>query len=136
MAFSRELPHERLRQRMSALAKRGAAEDTEHPAGLAAGVLSFAEQAERNPRSPRDLFDLVRSGLDNLKLDLEKGDASEARLLRRADHETEMRTSFANRLRLAARGRYSVLPEEELADATRSDLESTRQASMHWFQSS
>jgi len=85
-------------------------------------VSSFAEQAERDPRSARDLFDLSCSRLDDLKLDIEEGDASEARILSRVDQETELRTWFANRLRLAARGRYSVPPEEELADATRPDL--------------
>ena len=122
MAFSRELPHERSRHRMVVLAHRRAAEDAEQEAWLASDVLSFAEQAEREPRSARDLFDLVCNRLDDLKLDLEEGDASEARILRRVDQETELRTWFANRLRLAARGRYSVPPEEELADATRPDL--------------
>src|SRR5215510_13290334 len=122
MAFSRELPHERSRHRMVVLAHRRAAEDAEQEAWLASDVLSFAEQAERDPRSARDLFDLVCDRLDDLKLDLEEGDASEARILRRVDQETGLRTWFANRLRLAARGRYSVPPEEELADATRPDL--------------
>jgi hypothetical protein len=57
-----------------------------------------------------------------LKSRLEEGDASEARILRRVDQETELRTWFVNRLRRDAHGRYSVPPEEELADATRPDL--------------
>jgi hypothetical protein len=122
MAFSLDLPHERSRHRMIILAQRRAAEDAEQKAWLASEVLSFAEQAERNPRTARDLFDLVCSRLDDLKLDLEEGDASEARILRGVDQETELRTWFTSRLRLAARGRYSVPPEEELADATRPDL--------------
>jgi hypothetical protein len=122
MAFSRELPHERSRHRMIFLAYRRAAADAEQAAWLASDVPSFAEQAEREPHSARDLFDLACSRLDDLKLDLEEGDASEARILRRVDQETELRTWFANRLRQAARGRYSVPPEEELADATRPDL--------------
>jgi hypothetical protein len=122
MALSRELPHKTSRERMVILAQRRAAEDAEQPTWLASGVLSFAEQAERDPRSPRDLFDLVCSRLDDLKLDLEEGDASEASILRSVDQETAVRTWFASRLRLAARGRYSVPPEEELADATRPDL--------------
>jgi hypothetical protein len=122
MAFSKELPHERSRDRMVILAHRHAAEDAEQEPWLASDVLSFAEQAEREPRSARDLFDLICNRLDDLKLDLEEGDASEARILKRVDQETELRTWFANRLRLAARGRYSVPPEEELADATRPDL--------------
>jgi hypothetical protein len=122
MAFSQELPHQRFRQRMVILARRRAAEDAEQAAWLATDVLSFAERAERAPRSARDLFDLVCSRLDDLRLDLEEGDASEARILRRVDQETEIRTWFANRLRQAARGRYSAPPEEELADVTRPDL--------------
>ncbi len=122
MAFSRELPHERSRHRMGVLAHRRAVEDAEQEAWHASNVLSFAEQAEREPRSARDLFDLVCSRLDDLQLDLEDGDASEAPILRSVDQETKLRTWFASRLRLAARGRYSVPPEEELADATRPDL--------------
>jgi len=122
MAFSQELPHDRSRNQMVVLAQRRAAEDAEQPGWSAFDVLSFVEQAERAPRTVRDLFDLVCSRLDDLKLDLEEGDASEARILRSIDQETDLRTWFASRLRLAARGQYSVPPEEELADATRPDL--------------
>ena len=107
---------------MVILAHRRAAEDAEPEAWLASDVLSFTEQAEREPRSARALFDLICSRLDDLKLDVEEGDASEARILKRVDQETDLRTWFASRLRLAARSRYSVPPEEELADATRPDL--------------
>jgi hypothetical protein len=122
MAFSRELPEGRFRERVIVLARRRAAEDAEQSAWLTSDVLSFAEQAEKPPRSPRDLFDLVCSRLDDLKLDVEEGDASEARILKKVDQETELRTWFANRLRQTAHGQYSVPPEEELADATRPDL--------------
>jgi hypothetical protein len=122
MAFSRELPHERSRHRMVILAHRRAAEDAEQEAWLASDVLSFAGQAEREPRSARDLFDLACSRLDDLKFDIEEGDESVAQLLRKVDRETELRIWFARELRRAARGRYSVPPEEELADATRPDL--------------
>src|SRR4029453_7620245 len=122
VAFSRELPHERSRHRMVVLAHRRAAEDAEQEAWLASDVLSFAEQAEKDPRSARDLFDLACSRLDDLKFDIEEGDESVAQLLRKVDRETELRIWFARELRRAARGRYSVPPEEELADATRPDL--------------
>jgi hypothetical protein len=122
VTFSRQLPHERSRHRVIVLAHKRAAEDAEQEAWLASDVLSFAAQAERDPRSARDLFDLLCSRLDDLKLDLEEGDTSEAHILKKVDQETELRTWFASRLRLAACGRYSVPPEEELADATRPDL--------------
>jgi hypothetical protein len=107
---------------MLVLARRRAAEDAEQDAWAASDVSNFAKEAEKDPRSARDLFDLACSRLDDLKLDLEEGDASEAAILRRVDQETELRNWFANRLRQASRGRYSVPPEEELADAKRPDL--------------
>jgi hypothetical protein len=54
-----------LQDRMVILAQRRAAQDAEQPAWRACDVLSFAEQAERDPRSARDLFDLVYSRLDD-----------------------------------------------------------------------
>ncbi|MGH8545875.1 MAG: hypothetical protein ACREX3_20060, partial [Gammaproteobacteria bacterium] len=117
MSFSQELPDRWSRDRMLVLARRRAAEDTEQHAWAASDVSKFAKEAEKEPRSARDLFDLACNRLDDLKLDLEEGDASEAAILKGVDQETELRTWFANRLRQAARGRYSVPPEEELADA-------------------
>jgi hypothetical protein len=122
ITFSQELPNCWSRDRMLVLARRRAAEDTEKDAWAASDVSDFAKEAEKDPRSPRDLFDLACSRLDDLKLDLEEGDASEAAILRGVDQETELRNWFANRLRQAARRRYSVPPEEELADAKRPDL--------------
>jgi hypothetical protein len=112
MAFSRELPHERSRHRMVLMAQRRAAGDAEQEAWAVSDVVSFAEQAEREPRTTRDLFDLACNRLDDLKLDLEEGDASEAQILRTVDQETVLRTWFANRFRQASRGRYSVPPEQ------------------------
>ena len=122
MAFSRELPDQWSRDRMVVLARWRAAEDAESEAWSASDVSTFAIEAERDPLSGRDLFALACNRLDDLKLDLEEGDASEAMTLRRSDQETEVRNWFANRLRHASRRRYSVPPEEELADATRPDL--------------
>jgi hypothetical protein len=122
ITFWQELPNQWSRDRMLVLARRRAAEDAEQDAWAASDVSNFAKEAEKDPRSARDLFDLACSRLDDLKLDLEEGDASEAAILRRVDQETELRNWFANRLRQASRGRYSVPPEEELADAKRPDL--------------
>jgi hypothetical protein len=49
MAFSRELPEGRSRERMGVLARRRTAEDAEQSAWLTSDVLSFAEQAENPP---------------------------------------------------------------------------------------
>jgi hypothetical protein len=122
IAFSQELPNQWSRDRMIVLARRRAAEDAEQDAWVASDVTNFANEAEKDPRSGRDLFELTLNRLDDLKLDLEEGDASEAAILTRVDRETELRNWFASRLRQASRGRYSVPPEEELADAKRPDL--------------
>jgi hypothetical protein len=122
MAFSQELPDQWSRDRMVVLARRRAAEDAEREAWSASDLPKFAKDAEKDPRSARDLFELACGRLDDLKLELEEGDASEAAILRRVDQETGLRIWFGNRLRRDSRGRYSVPPEEELADATRPDL--------------
>lgn len=122
MAFSQELPNKWSQDRMIVLGHRRAAEDAEQDPWVASNVSNFANEAEKDPRSGRDLFELAWNRLDDLKLDLEEGDASEAATVIRVNLETELRNWFANRLRQASRGRYSVPPEEELADATRPDL--------------
>jgi len=122
VSLSRELPHERSRAWLAVLAHRRAAADAEQTAWRTSDVLSYAEAGEREPRSARDLFELVCDRLDDLKFDLEQGDASEASILQGVSKETDMRNWFANRLRDNTLHRYSVPPEEELADATRPDL--------------
>ena len=74
------------------------------------------------PRSQEDLFKLALARLDDIKLDLEEGDESEASLLRRVQSEVELRKVIANRLRFSAAGKYTTGSEEELADATRTDI--------------
>ncbi len=91
MAFSQELPDQWSRDRMVVLARRRAAEDAEREAWSPSEVTTFAREAETDPRSGRDLFALACNRLDDLKLDLEEGDASEAMTLRRSDQETEVR---------------------------------------------
>jgi len=85
-------------------------------------VREFNDLMERTPANNRDLFDLAVMRLEDLKADLEEGDASEATLLLRVNDETELRSFLGSRLRLTAQGRYSIVPEEEYADAKRADL--------------
>jgi hypothetical protein len=108
--------------RMLVLAERRAEADTEHRAWLPNDVDAFASDAERSPQTQDDLFRIALSRLDDLKLDLEEGDESEASLLRRVRNEVELRKVIANRLRFSAAGKYATGSEEELADATRTDI--------------
>jgi hypothetical protein len=85
-------------------------------------VREFNDVQERTPSNHRELFDLAVMRLEDLKIDLEEGDASEAPVLMRVSDEMELRNVLASRLRLTAQGRYSIVQEEEYADAKRADL--------------
>lgn len=122
MEFSQSLPNEWSRERMIVLARQRAGSDSEFEVWQPSNVAEFAREGEKNSRNERELFNLVVSRLDDIKLDLEDGDFSEASLLLKIQQETEMRNWFANRFRLLAKGKYTVSPEEELADAKRPDL--------------
>ena len=110
------------KDRMLVLAEGRAEADTEHDAWAPEDIDAFAADAEKGPRTQKDLFELALSRLDDLKLDLEEGDESEASLLRRVGGEVELRRVIANRLRFSAAGKYTTGSEEELADTTRTDI--------------
>ncbi len=110
------------KDRMDYLAKERAALDAELEPWSGAAVAEFAVWAEKQPKSEADLFALGLARLDDLKKDIEEGDESEATLLLRVTNEPELRRYFANRLRKSSRSIYTVGSEEELADATRTDI--------------
>jgi hypothetical protein len=102
---------------------RGCAEKAAEPAPWKTGdVLEFARTGTSVPRTDRELFDLALLRLDDVRFNLEQGDASIAALLTRAKDETEVRVYFTDELRKAANGLYSIVPEEEMADKKRPDL--------------
>lgn len=110
------------RNRMLALAEQRAEQDVEHCAWPGGEVTQFAAEAERDPVTEAELFRIALSRLDDLKLDLEEGDESEASLLRKAEDEPELRRAIAHRLRQAAHFKYTTGSEEELADKSRTDV--------------
>lgn len=122
LEFSKTLPHKHSRERMQVLALCRAAADAELATWSPADVVKFAQEGEKRPATARELFDLVCSRLDDIKYALEGGDASIATILQQVDQETELRIWFTKELRDAARGKYSIAPEEELADAKRPDI--------------
>jgi hypothetical protein len=122
MEFSRILPHEWSRERMLVLARRRAAEDSEFIPWQSADVITFSKEAEKQPRFARELFDLACSRMDDIKLDIEDGRYSQAELLLSVDFEPKLRNWFADELQKRNKGKYSVSTEDELADATRPDL--------------
>lgn len=122
LEFSRILPQKRSRERMQVIALRRAAADAEFVSWEPPDIIKFALEGEKQPSTHRELFDLVCSRLDDIKYDLEDGDYSISATLQRIDQETELRNWFVKSLRTEARGKYSVSPEEELADAKRPDI--------------
>jgi hypothetical protein len=122
LELSEFAPKEYPRDRMLVLAERRAEADTEHDRWAAEDVQSFAVSAEYGPRSQKELYELALSRLDDIKLELEEGDESEASLLQRTQDEVELRRVIANRLRRSAGGKYTTGSEEELADASRTDI--------------
>ena len=68
---------------MLVLAERRAGADAEQDAWKPDEVVEFAEEAERTPRTQAELFRIALSRLDDLKLNWEEGDESEARLVAR-----------------------------------------------------
>lgn len=111
-----------LKDRMLFLAEQRAKADSEFSAWEPKDVADFANEAERFPKSEKDLFDIGISRLDDIKLDLEKGDESCANLLQKAENEPELRIYFADVLKKQAKKKYTVACEEEKADKSRTDI--------------
>jgi hypothetical protein len=110
------------KDRMDYLAKERAALDAELEPWPGAAIAEFAVWAERQPKSEADLFALGLARLDDLKKDIEEGNESVATLLLKVTNEPELRRYLADQLRKSSRSLYTVGSEEELADATRTDI--------------
>ena len=122
MDLANSFNHGYLRNHMDYLAKERAALDAELEPWQGAAIAEFAQWTGKPPRTEADLFDLGIARLDDLMRDIEEGDESEATLLLKATNEPELRRYFANQLRKSSRSLYTVGSEEELADATRTDI--------------
>lgn len=122
MKLSKTVSYSFSKDRMDYLAKERAALDAEVGPWIGADIAEFSLSPTKMPRSETDLYELALVRLDDLKLDIEDGDESEAVLLQKLTQETEVRTIFANRLRKSSHLLYTVGSEEELADATRTDI--------------
>ena len=77
---------------------------------------------EREPTSQKELFDIAISRIDDIKLDLEEGDESEASLWRKVADEIELRCIVANRRKQNSHNKYTTGSEEQMADKTRTDI--------------
>lgn len=128
IAVSHKIANQNTKQRIIQLAHQRAALDAELPPWILEDVRHFSEYGEKEPNTAHDLFQSALDRLDDIKYELEEGDESEAVILRDVKYETDLRTWLASRLRLSASGNYSIISEQELADATRTDLRFYSQA--------
>lgn len=85
-------------------------------------VKEFNDARVATPANHRELWYFGVERLVDLKHNLENGDESIASILQGNDKETDFRKFIGLSLRDKAGGRYSIPPEEELADAKRPDL--------------
>lgn len=120
--IAKQHPNAQSRPWLASYAKTKAEQDADFTAWSPAQVREFHEHLDRTPANHRELADLAILRLLDLKDDLENGDDSIARVLRRVEKEPEMRNFLAHQLREKALDRYTITQEEELADDKRPDL--------------
>ena len=90
------------------------------------GVNEFADELERTPRSPHELFEVAKNRLVDLKYNYEEGDTSPWNVLIKVDKEVELRNYLADDLKRTARARYSISQEEEMPNVQRTDIRFVR----------
>lgn len=122
MEMERAHPAVKSRPWMGFHAKTKATLDADFAPWTPGQVKEFNDARVATPTNHRELWYFGVERLEALKHDLEHGDESIASILQGTDQETEFRKFIGGWLRDRAGGRYSIPPEEELADAKRPDL--------------
>ncbi|MFG1301951.1 hypothetical protein V5F49_19370 [Xanthobacter sp. V3C-3] len=122
MEMDRAHPPVKSRPWMGLHAKTKATLDADFAPWNPGQVKEFNDARVATPTNHRELWYFGVERLEALKHDLEHGDESIASILQGTDQETEFRKFIGGWLRDRSGGRYSIPPEEELADAKRSDL--------------
>ncbi len=122
MEMERAHPAVKSRPWMGFHAKTKATLDADFAPWKPSQVKEFNDARVATPANHRELWYFGVERLEDLKHELEHGDESIASILQATDQETEFRKFIGGWLRGKAGGRYSIPPEEELADAKRPDL--------------
>lgn len=120
--LSRTHPHIPYRKWMMSDAMERARIDSAFGPYSESDFIDFCNTLERTPSNHRELFELAVLRLLDLKADLEDGDNSYALNLINEHRETRVRNVIGGWCRDKSSGRYSVVQEEELADAKKPDL--------------
>ena len=121
VSIAREAPSGYIQARLYSRAVTRAQADVDIPWTIE-NVNEFADDLERTPSSPRELFEVAGIRLVDLKYKYEEGNTSPWKVLINIDKETELRNYLANELTAAAHARYSISQEEEMPNAQRTDI--------------
>ena len=89
-------------------------------------VNEFAAELERTPHIPRELFEVARDRLVDLKYNYEEGDTSPWKVLIEIDKEVILRNYLADELKNRAHARYSISQEDEMSNDQRTDIRFVR----------
>lgn len=119
MEMAHAHPAVKSRPWMSLHAKTKATLDADFAPWKPGQVKEFNDARVATPTNHRELWYFGVERLEALKHDIEHGDESIASTLQGTDQETDFRKFIGGWLRDHAGGRYSIPPEEELADAKR-----------------
>ena len=88
----------------------------------ATDIRSFAAEFETEPKTDRELFQIVCRRLTDIKHDVERSDNSLRDELHAEDDERHLRRWFDRKLRESSRQRYTVPQEEEIDQQQKPDL--------------
>ncbi len=117
-----EMGLERYKNHLDHLAAERNALDAELNRWQSGDLIQFTKDAECIPKNDKDLFDLAKYRIDDVKFNLEEGDNSSASLWQKAQDETELRNELTGLLKSQACNKYCIDEENELADKTRTDI--------------
>ncbi|WP_298371123.1 hypothetical protein [Azospirillum sp.] len=87
-----------------------------------AQIVAFADEHERDPRGPDELFRLACNRLQAIRHDIEERDFGNRGIFPATTPELTLQRYFAGRLERESRGRYDVTREEEVADHKEPDI--------------
>ncbi|MDQ2102546.1 hypothetical protein [Azospirillum isscasi] len=85
-------------------------------------IVAFADEHERDPRTPDDLFRLACNRLQAIRHDIEERAFGDRGIFPPGTKEEILQRYFAGRLERESRGRYDVTREEEVADHKKPDI--------------
>lgn len=121
LADDPELP-EAWRDQFKGMAETHAANATEYQPWPEAEVVQFAALHERDPATADGLFRIALDRLDDIKVDIERGDFSDHALFKPGMAEEALQKWLAGRLQRESRRRYSVVREEEVDQRKKPDI--------------